>query len=114
MLDPCRRSWNNSAVSPSAVGPSPPRRPRMGGALIVADDNQAGKRFAEFLQGKGLTATVWQVGALDATQVAELRPERIIVASKTPQAAQVCQQPKLDPCTNLIPLIVGKNHAPAP
>src|SRR5882672_5789448 len=82
----------------------------MGGALIVADDNQSGKRFADFFRGKGLASTVWPSAALESTRVAQLQPELILIASSS-AGAQLVQQFKLDPRTNLIPLLLVEGRA---
>lgn len=86
----------------------------MGGVLIVADDNQAGSRFANFFQAKGFTATLWNDSAFDPSGLKQLQPDFILLAAHQggTQASQLCQQLKLNPETNLIPVIVTGDHEP--
>lgn len=84
----------------------------MGEALIVSADSQAANRLAEIVRQKGFAPRVWSGAALDSSRVKELQPGLIVV--ETGPLASLCQQLKLDPATNLIPVVeVGASAAEA-
>lgn len=88
----------------------------MGEALIIVNDQQLGKRLFELFQRKGFTPRLGAVTAVDAAQVDELRPEVIFLDGRHEdgQALRLCQQLKLDPRTNLIPLIAVQRRDKMP
>ncbi len=79
----------------------------MGEALIILDDNRAAQGLADAVRRRGLTPRVWMGARPDTAGVQQLKPELILVdAPKRGQSLpSLCQQLKLEPATNLIPII---------
>lgn len=92
----------------------------MGDALIVVDDNAIAQHLADIVRRKGLTPTRWAGATLNAEEIRKQQPTLIFLdAPKLGQEhSPLCQDLKLEPATNLIPIIeVGpgaKSHPAHP